>query len=489
MLLGTKIALNYAYLAPELIVAIGGILVIMADLYIWRDKKWPLALFSAAILVAAGVDVLTLVGQTGDTAAKMLIIDPLSLFFKEAILLSSLLIILLSIEYMEQLKTVSLGEYYALILFATAGGMYMASTADLIMIYVALELTSISCYICAGYRKHDYKSNESILKYFLLGLIASALMLYGFSFIYGFTGYTQLAKIAGALAVKGSVVAGSANVAVISSIIFALAAFTFKVASVPFHQWVPDVYEGAPTPVTALLSVMPKIAAFAVLIRILFVGFPVFVEQWRLLFIVLSIASMFLGNLTALAQTNIKRMLGYSSIAHAGYITMGFAIATRDAITGILVYVVVYVFMNIGAFAVVTALSHNQDSDNIKDYDGLGKRSPFLAVTMVIFLVALAGLPPTAGLWGKVYIFWAAVKKDMWWFALIGLINAVISVVYYFNVVRHMYIMEPPEESEIKTPQMYKTVIWVATIGTLVLGVLPQSLVSLSKFVTKGFGI
>ncbi len=489
MLLGTKVALNYAYMAPELIVMAGGILVIMADLYIWRDKKWPLALFSVLILLAASIDTLTLVGQTGTTAHGMLIIDPLSLFFKEAILFSSILIVFLSIEYMEQLKTVSLGEYYGLVLFATAGGMYLASTADLIMIYIALELTSIACYVCAGYRKHDYKSNESILKYFLLGLIASAMMLYGFSFIYGFTGYTQLADIAGALASKGSTVAGSANVAVISGIIFALAAFTFKVASVPFHQWVPDVYEGAPTPVTAFLSVMPKIAAFAVLIRILFIGFPVFVEQWRFLFIVLSIASMFLGNLTALVQTNIKRMLGYSSIAHAGYITMGFAIATRDAVSGILIYSVVYIFMNIGAFAVVTALSHNQDSDNIKDYDGLGKRSPFLAITMTIFMVALAGLPPTAGLWGKVYIFIAAVNKDMWWFALIGLINAVISVYYYFNVVRHMYIIQPPEETEIKTPRMYKLVIWIATIGTLVLGVLPQSLISLSQFVAKGFGL
>lgn len=484
-----SIPLNYAYLAPELAVMAGGMLVLMADLYFWRDKNRHLAVLSLLTLAAGGVLTIWLSGVTGTTAAKMLIVDPLALFFKGAILVGAAMIILLSIDYVEQLKTVSLGEYYSLIIFASAGAMYMASTADLIMLYVALELTSIACYICAGYRKHDYKSNESILKYFLLGLIASAMMLYGFSFLYGFTGYTQLASIADALSVRGGGVTDSTNLAVIAGVIFTLAAFCFKVASVPFHQWVPDVYEGAPTPVTAYLSVVPKAAAFAAMARILFVGFPLFVQQWRVLFIVLSIISMTLGNLMALPQTNIKRLLGYSSIAHAGYIIMGFAVASERALAGILIYVVVYIFMNIGAFAVVTALSHRQSSDNIEDYNGLAKRSPFLAITMFIFMVALAGLPPTGGLWGKVYIFWAAVEKDLWWLALIGLLNTVISLYYYVNVCRHMYIMESPVSDEIKTTRMFRTVVWLALAGTLVFGVYPQQLFALSESIARGFGI
>lgn len=482
------ISLNYFFLAPELLVMGGGLLVLLADLYFWRDKNWQLATLSSVMLIAAGVLTLWLSGQNGTTAANMLIVDPLALFFKGVILISALLVVLLSVNYVDQLQTVSLGEYYALILWATAGAMYMAATADLVMIYIALELTSLASYVIAGYRKHDPKSNESILKYFLLGLLASAMMLYGFSFVYGFTGFTQLASISGAL-VKGPAVASSVNLAVMAGVIFALAAFCFKVASVPFHQWVPDVYEGAPTPITAFLSVVPKAAAFAALTRILFIGFPAFVHQWRLLFIILSIVSMFLGNLTALSQTNIKRMLGYSSIAHAGYIIMGFAIASTQAISGILIYVAVYIFMNIGAFAVVAALSHTENSDNIEDYNGLSKRSPFLALSMAIFMIALAGLPPTAGLWGKVYIFLAAVNKGLWWLALIGLVNTVISLYYYVNVIRHMYIMDAPTIEEIKTPPMFRSVIWLALAGTIILGVLPQQLIHLSQFIAKGFGI
>ncbi len=483
-----SIDLNYAYLAPELIVLAGGLFVLLADLYFWRDKNWNLAILSSITLLIAGAMTLWISGEQGTTAASMLIVDPMSIFFKIVILLSTLLIVMLSINYIDQLKTVSLGEYYALILFASAGAMYMAATADLIMLYIALELTSIGSYILAGYRKFDPKSNEAIIKYFLLGLIASAMMLYGFSFIYGVTGHTQLAGIAGALTTPGSDVVSSLNFAMMAGVILSLVAFYFKIAAVPFHQWVPDVYEGAPTPITAYLSVIPKAAAFAVIARLLYVGFPAFSEEWTILFIVLSILTMFVGNLAALLQTNIKRLLGYSSIAHAGYVIMGFAVVSQRALSGILVYVALYIFFNIGAFAVVTALSHSGNSDTLEDYKGLSKRSPFLAFTMVIFLIALAGLPPTAGFWGKALIFWAVIEEGLWWLAVIGLINTVISIYYYVNIVRHMYILEPAAPEDIKTPSMFKVVIWITVLGTMVFGVFPGSIIEISKTVVKGFG-
>jgi proton-translocating NADH-quinone oxidoreductase chain N len=476
-----QIAVNYQFLSPVLVLTIAGIVVLMADLYFWEGRNWPLAWLTIGSFVLAIAFGFGLVGKKGTTLSRMLIVDRLSLFFLFFIVIGSILVVLMSVDYFERHKTKAIGEYYTLIIFASLGAVMMAATADLVMIYIALELTSLSCYICAGYRKHDPKSNEAILKYFLLGLLASATMLYGFSFIYGFTGHTQLADIANAL------VGPTSRIAVIAGIVFALAAFTFKAASVPFHQWVPDVYEGAPTPVTAYLSVIPKIATFAVLIRILFIGFPLFVAYWRSLFVILSILSMFVGNLLAIPQTNIKRMLGYSSIAHAGYIIMGYAVATNRAVTAILIYVAVYVFMNLGAFAVVVAMSSIAEGDNISDYDGLAKRSPFMAASMAVFMLALAGLPPTAGLWGKVYVFLAAVEKDLWWLALIGLLNAVISLYYYFNVVRHMYIFKSPSERELNVPLSFKSVVWVTVIATLVLGVFPQPLIWLSQVSAKGF--
>ncbi len=483
-----SIDINYVFLAPELVVLVGGLMVLLFDLYFWRDKNVPLAVLTiATLLIAAGLT-LWISGEEGTTAANMLIVDPMSIFFKMVILVSTILIVMLSINYIDQLKTVSLGEYYALILFASAGAMYMAATADLIMLYIALELTSLGSYILAGYRKFDPKSNEAILKYFLLGLIASAMMLYGFSFIYGFTGHTQLASISSSLTAPGSQVVSSVNFAMMAGVILALVAFYFKIAAVPFHQWVPDVYEGAPTPITAYLSVIPKAAAFAVMARLLYVGFPAFVDQWKILFIVLSIMTMFVGNLAALLQTNIKRLLGYSSIAHAGYIIMGFAVVSERALSGILVYVALNIFFNIGAFAIVTALSDSGNSDTLEDYNGLAKRSPFLALTMFIFLIALAGLPPTAGFWGKALIFWAAIEGGLWWLAVIGLINTVISIYYYINIARHMYIVEPAAAEDIKTPSMFRAVIWITVIGTVLFGVLPGAIIEISKTVVKGFG-
>ncbi len=473
---------NYLFLAPELLLSFLALALLVLDLYFWRGKNRLLAGFATLSLVATGVMTLPLIGVTGSTLSNSLVVDPFALFFKMIFLGTGVFVIVLSADYIAKHNLPSAGEYYVMLLFAIIGMMFMAASTDLIMIYIGLELTSIASYILAGYRKTDQRSNEAILKYFILGLIASGIMLYGLSFIYGFTGQTELGAIAQALSGQ------SASLAVIAGIIFALVGFAFKVASVPFHQWVPDVYEGAPTPITAFLAIAPKAAAFAVLIRILLIAFPMFISYWSVLFVAMAIASMFVGNLLAIPQKNIKRMLAYSSIAHAGYIMVGLAVASDRAITGILIYMVVYVLMTIGAFAVVLAVSHEPGGgEELDNYNGLSKRSPFLALTMTIFMLALAGLPPTAGLWGKVWVFWAAVETDLWWLALIGFINSVISLYYYVNVVRHMYLLEPESDLPLEYPRAFKGVVWATGLATIILGVVPNSLFVLSKISAGGF--
>ena len=474
---------NYLYLGPEAFLVVAALALLLLDLFVWRSKNRRLAVFGVFGAVVTALLIIPLLGTDDTTLGKMLVVDSFALYFKFIFLAIAVFVIVLSVDYIAKHQFAAIGEYYTMILFATIGMMLMAATTDLILIYVGLELTSISGYILAGYHKKDPKSNEAILKYFLLGLIASAIMLYGFSFIYGFTGQTELSAIAQSLTGE------SAKLAVIAGIMFALAGFAFKVASVPFHQWVPDVYEGAPTPITLFLSVGPKAAAFAALARILFIGFPDFVSYWKILFIAMAIASMFIGNLLAIPQTNIKRMLAFSSIAHAGYILIGFAVASNEAMTGVLLYIAIYVIMNIGAFAVVMAVGHGPNGgEDISNFNGLSKLSPFLAISMAVFMIALAGMPPTAGLWGKFYIFRAAVAKDLWWLALIGLINSAISLYYYVNVIRHMYLFEPDDGEPMVIPRAYSGVVWATVIGVLLIGIIPGSLIWLSTISSKGFG-
>lgn len=474
---------NYLYLGPELLLTVAALALLLIDLLIWPGQSRKMAGLSVIALLATGALTLNLMGVDGKTLGDLFIVDSFSIFFKMIFLVAAVMVVMLSSDYLTKHRLGSIGEYYVIILFATVGMMFMAATSDLVMIYLGLELTSISCYIAVGYHKNDPRSNEATLKYFLLGLIASAVMLYGFSLIYGFTGETELSRIAASL--KGQ----TATMAVVAGLALAVAGFGFKVAAVPFHQWVPDVYEGAPTPVTAFLSVGPKAAAFAALSRVLFIGFPTFIVYWKVLFIGMSIASMFIGNLLAIPQTNIKRMLGYSSISHAGFILMGFAVATNEAMIGVLTYVAVYVLMNIGAFAVVMAVGHEEGGgEELTNFCGLSKRSPFLAATMTIFMIALAGMPPTAGLWAKLYVLKAAVSSNLWWLALIGLINSVVSLYYYTNVIRHMYLFEPKLNGPLATPVAFKAVVWAAVIGVLMIGVVPQPLLQLTKISLRGLG-
>jgi NADH-quinone oxidoreductase subunit N len=472
-------AVNYSIFLPEAVIAVTAIAVLLADLFVWKEDRIKLSIISIAGMLASLVFVYNLKDIVGSTLSMNVQTDQFALFFKVLFVLVAVSIVLISQSYFGN-KFVP-GEYLALLLFSVVGMMIMVSTTDLLVLFLGVEITSISSYILSGYSKTDEKSNEASIKYLVLGIIASAIMLYGISFLYGLTGQTQLASMATSLAT-------SRNSLVIFGLILVLAAFAFKFAAAPFHQWVPDVYEGAPTPVTAFLSVGTKMAAVAALIRVLLVGFPDLIIYWRAFFIILAIVSMLVGNLAAISQKNIKRMLAYSSIAHVGYILIGIVVASKLALTGVLFYMVAYALMNIGAFAVVIAVSDGKNLEYLENYKGLSKRSPFLALSMAVFMISLTGLPPTSGLWGKVYIFGAAINNNLAWLAIIGLINSVVSMYYYANVIRHMYLLEPEVETALTENLPIKAVILVMVIGVILLGVLPQQLTEISKF-SSLFGV
>jgi proton-translocating NADH-quinone oxidoreductase chain N len=331
-----------------------------------------------------------------------------------------------------------------------------------------------------GYFRDDPKSSEGGLKYFLFGAVTSSLMLYGMSLMYGATGTTDLAEIATNLAAMQAIMPPT-RFLILPALLFMLVGFSFKMALVPFHQWSPDAYEGAPTPVATLLSVGPKAMGFAILLRVLLTAFPAFQFDWVAILMGISIVTMTLGNLTAMRQTNIKRMLAYSSIAQAGYILVGVVsiVPFTVGIHGVLLYLMAYLFTNAGAFVAVIAFSHVTNSDEISDYAGLVRRSPALAAMMVIFFMSLAGLPPTAGFVGKLFVFGAAVQAGYYYLAIIAVVNSVISVVYYFNVVRQMFFVPPPTEERLSLPRFPMAAAIICVVLVLIIGLYPQPLIDL----------
>ncbi|MDP7470185.1 MAG: NADH-quinone oxidoreductase subunit N, partial [Dehalococcoidia bacterium] len=430
--------MNWWLLSPEITLVAFAVIIIFLDLAVQR--KGILAATSVIGLLVAMVFAVGLWDKTGVTALNgMLVIDRFSLFFQMFFPGVAALVVLGSTDYASRFSRFK-GEYYALILLATTGMMFLASTGELISIYVSLELMSLSLYALTGFLR-DPKSGEAGLKYLLLGAVASAVLLYGLALTFGITGTTHLAGIAAA--VKGMGNAGE-NPALLMAIAFIIAGFGFKIASVPFQMWVPDVYEGAPTPITAFLSVASKAAGFAVLVRVFTVAFlsPGWLSQdWAMLFAVLSAVTMTLGNIVALMQTNIKRLLGYSSIAHAGYIMLGLAAIGSAGggglgQNGILFYLAAYGITNLGAFIAIIAVSHRLDSDLISDYAGMSQRSPLLAAALALGLISLTGLPVSAGFWAKIYIFNSAVQEGFLWLVVIALLNSVIAAYYYLRIVK-----------------------------------------------------
>jgi len=477
--------LNFDLLTPELGLCGTALLVILADLVV--ERKTVLAGLSVVgLLVAIGLT-LWLWGQGPATAfGGMLVMDQFALFFKLILCGAAILVILSSVDYVSKFPRFQ-GEYYGLILFSAVGMMLMAATRELVSIYISLELASISLYILAGFLK-DHRSSEAGLKYLLLGAVASAVLLYGMALVFGFSGTTHLDKIAGMV---GSLEGLGANPGLLLGIVLMVAGFGFKIASVPFQMWVPDVYEGAPTPITAYLSVASKAAGFAVILRVFITAFgePAWLSQnWGMLFAILSALSMTVGNVVALAQGNIKRMLGYSSIAQAGYLMVGLAAVGRgpgDFIgqSSILFFLASYALTNLGAFIAVIAISNKVDSDLIDDYSGMARRAPLLALALAFCLISLTGIPPTAGFVAKIYIFYAGIKQDLLWLVITGVINSVISAYYYLRVVRVMYLGAPAAEEGVPSSGALRTALGLCSLGVLVLGIVPGVLIGVAEAV------
>lgn len=463
---------------PEIVMTCLALLILLADLVIKRKE-------TIAFLSIVGIAVVTyfLRDSLGTTFNGMFVSDGYSMFFKLIFMLNVILTILISVKYIV-IEKVNFGEYYALILFATLGMMLMASAGDLIVLYLGLELMALSTYILAGFIRYDIKSNEAAMKYFLLGAFASAFLLYGTSMIYGLTGTTDIKAISAYIIQNG--LSGN-HVLMFSMILFAVA-FSFKIAAVPFHMWAPDAYEGAPTSITAFMSVGPKAAGFAVLGRVFLTAFGSVKLEWSAVLIPIAILTMGVGNIVALSQTNIKRMLAYSSIAHAGYVLLGIIAGTSDGMASVLNYLLIYAFMNIGAFAVVIMLrSEGFKGDNIADYEGLSKSHPMAAALMLVFMFSLTGIPPTAGFMGKFYVFMSAINAGYTWVVIIAVIFSAISAYFYLRIVMNMYMKEPKETVRLTASPGIGLALAITVIAVLLIGILPSTVVNLARAAVAGF--
>ena len=471
---------DYHAIAPEIVLAAGICLIILVDLFVSDSKKWVTSTLTGFVMLAALVPVLTL-AVSDDNVRSLFdgryVIDEFALTLKALFLIVGYVVVLLSQNHVEEGDYYQ-GEYFTLLLTSVTGMVMMASSRDLVSIFVALEMLSIPAYMLAAWRKRDRKSNEAGVKYYLLGVFASAIMLYGMSLLYGVTGSTLLSEIGRQLTVEGNF--GGVQALAIT---FVIIGFAFKVSAVPFHTWAPDTYEGAPIPVTAFLSVASKAAGFVALVTLIYVGFPQAKDVWQPFIWVLAALTMTLGNLVALRQTNIIRMLAYSSISQGGFILMPLAVAgTGDAagpaLQSVIVYLIVYAAMNLGMFAVVIAASRTTRSGEISSFGGLFSYAPGLGVLMTIFLASLAGIPPLGGWIAKFTAFRAVLEAGGGWgysIAVIGAVNSVIAFGYYGSIMREIWMKPAPngETSAVKTPSSLIAAMVITTTGTIVFGVLP----------------
>lgn len=465
--------MNLYLLGPELSLISLAFLVILVDLAT-HNKNVVAALAGIGLVVPAAWAV-SLWGQTASSFYGALVVDSYSIFFKLLFIAAAALVILMSVQYSKRFAPYQ-GEYYAVILLATAGMMFMASTQELISIYISLELASISLYVLASFLK-DARSSEAGIKYLLLGAVSSAVLLYGMALLYGATGTTQLNEIAQAIQESMQRDQGAVLPAIVLGAVFMAGGFGFKIAAVPFQMWAPDVYEGAPTPITGFLTGASKAAGFAVILRVFFVALgnqaPLPVD-WPTLLAVLSALTMTLGNLSAIPQANIKRMLAYSSIAHAGFMLVGVAAFSSQGVGGVAYYLLGYMFTSMGAFAAIVAISERLGSDQIADYSGLARRAPLLALILAICLISLIGLPPTVGFVAKIYVFWAALQQGLLWLVIFGVLNSVISAYYYLRVVKAMYLGAPASEDPLPVSRTLVVALAVAVIAVLAIGLFPQ---------------
>ncbi len=473
-----SLILDLKFILPEVILTAAAIFVLVFDLII-KDKRL-ITCFVISALALALLYLFRIPSISLNLFSGMLVSDAIALFFKILSVGIAITVMLISFGYKE-ISEAYRREFYCLLLLITSAMMFLSGSNNLLMIYLGIEFLGLISYIIAAYWRGNLKSSEAGLKYFLIGTASSITMLYGISLLYGLTGSLELAKINAILS------QGNFSPAIISVVILTiLIGLGLKIAMVPVHFWCPDVYEGAPTPVTAFFSVGPKIAGFVVLLRFLFVGSEFFSQHWAHLLAILSIVTMIVGNITALPQTNIKRLLAYSSIAHAGYALIGLVVGKDIGQLSLFIYLATYTIMNLGAFAAVIAVSNQLQSDEIKDYAGLSKNSPYLAALLTVFLLSLAGIPPLAGFIGKFYIFSASIKEGFLDLAIAAAINSVVACFYYFNVIKTMYLLPAQKDIKIHPAPSLNLALIVTLIFVLAIGLFPKPIID---FAANSIGI
>src|SRR3954469_2842112 len=476
---------DFYYILPELVITGGALIVLVADVLLPRERRAALAWITLAVIGATLASLAPFTSTHVEVAHGLLAVDRFAIFFKIVFLVAAAITVLMSIRYLA-VEGASPGEYYFLILCATLGMMVMAVGISLITIFSGLETMAVSFYILAGFIKPSQRSNEAAVKYFLLGAFSLGVLLYGMSFMYGMSGSTGLRVMAKVF------VGQEHDPRLILAVIMVAAGVGFKIAAVPFHMWAPDVYEGAPTPVTAFLSVGSKAASFAMLLRLFLEGLPALSADWVVLFEVLAIVTMTVGNVAALTQSNLKRMLAYSSIAHAGYLLIGVVAAGAGysrGVTATLVYLFTYSFMQLGAFMVIVLMRReNAIGDELKDLSGLYLRRPVAAFAMLLFMLSLGGIPPTAGFMGKFWLFSAAIEAGFVWLAVIGVLNSAISLYYYIRVVVFMYLKKDVAGSDPVFSPSLALAVGVAVVATIVLGVYPRLLFDVAEASARTLG-
>ncbi len=481
---------DYQAIKPEIVLTIFGLGILLIDFLIEKRDKYLNAVTALIGLGFAGFALIrlwrVLAGGTPYPGfSGSLRLDTFAIYFQLIIVVATALVVLISATYLE-IEGVHYGEYYALLLISAVGMMFLASGNDLIVLFIALELMALCEYVLTGFLRGNRRSNEAAVKFFLLGAFSSGLLLYGMSLLYGIGGSTNLAIISQRLAERPT-----PDPLSWVAMITLLAGLFFKIAAVPFHQWTPDVYEGAPTSITAFISVGPKVASFAIFLRLLFAGIGPLREEWKLLTIGVAVATMTLGNLAALTQTNIKRFFGYSTISHVGYLLLGVIAAAdgnQDGLAAVAIYLMVYAFMNLGAFAVII-LMRRKDlvGAEIDDLAGLMERAPGPAILMLIFLLSLAGIPPTAGFIGKYFIFLSLIETHHYVLAVLAVAYAVVALYYYFRIVVAMFMKKAPDTVPLATSPGVSLALGITLVLTLIVGIYPQPFIVMAREAVRPF--
>ncbi|MDD5704232.1 MAG: NADH-quinone oxidoreductase subunit N, partial [Dehalococcoidales bacterium] len=470
---------NYSLLTIEIATCVLAVTVLIIGLVVPKDQRYGLGYLVTIGLTGILAISFTFYGVNEKMFGGIYIVDNFSLFFKQLFLIAAVLVTLGATVFVKKMGA-NYGEFFVMMVFATLGMMLLSSSGDFITLYLALETMTISFYILTGFFKGDSKSAEAGVKYLILGAMSSSILLYGMSLVYGMTGTTVIGEVAAKISAMGGM-----SPALIVGMVFLVAGLGFKISAVPFQMWSPDVYEGAPTPVTAFLAVGSKAAAFAIILRVFLVAFPDYKAEWKLLFAALAALTIIIGNVVAIPQTNIKRMLAYSSIAQAGYIMTGVVAADYAGVRGVAFYGMLYVFATVGAFTVVMNFYANTGSDEIKDYAGLAQRSPLLAAVLTVSLLSMAGIPPLAGFAGKFYLFTSIVNQGYLWLVIVALIMSMASVYYYLSVAKVMYMADPVDDAPIVVSTGAKATLLIAMGITVFLGIYPQPLSILANIASK----